>query len=210
MLAIIDYGAGNLTSVKLAFERIGASVLVTSDPAKISAADRVVFPGVGSAGSGMNEFSKRGFKEVFRDAVAQGKPVLAICLGMQMLFERSAEDGGVAGLGILPGTVEAFNFSAEPRIKIPHMGWNSVHFNQQHPMMKGIRQDDAFYFVHSYFVAAGTPAVTIGLTEYGGFKFTSVSGQRNLFATQFHPERSGAVGLQLLENFLSWDGQVCC
>ncbi|MDD2480452.1 MAG: imidazole glycerol phosphate synthase subunit HisH [Victivallaceae bacterium] len=209
MIAIIDYGAGNLTSVKLAFERIGASVTVTSDPDEIANAERVVFPGVGSAGSGMAAFCERGLDLAFRDALANGKPTLAICLGMQMLFESSTEDGGVEALGILPGTVELFEFPVKSHLKVPHMGWNSVSFSQTHPMMAGIRPNEAFYFVHSYFVAATTPCVVIGSTEYGNFEFTSIAGRKNLFATQFHPERSGAAGLQLLKNFLTWDGSLC-
>ncbi len=209
MIAILDYGAGNLTSVRLAFERIGGHAEVVTDAARAAAADKIIFPGVGSAASGMAGFCARGFDRVLKQAVADGKPVLVICLGMQMLFERSAEDGDVAGLGILPGTVEPFAFPAERRVKIPHMGWNGVDFIPGHPLLDGIKPGEAFYFVHSYYVKPGTPDTTLGRTEYAGFEFTSIAGRDNLFATQFHPERSGQAGLRILKNFLEWDGKTC-
>jgi glutamine amidotransferase len=209
MIAILDYGAGNLTSVRLAFERIGGQAEVVTSASRAEKADKIIFPGVGSAASGMAGFCGRGFDRVLRQAVADGKPVLVICLGMQMLFEKSAEDGGVEGLGILPGTVEVFSFPPGQRVKIPHMGWNGVDFTPGHPMLNGINPGEAFYFVHSYYVRPGKPDTTLGRTEYAGFNFTAAAGRGNLFATQFHPERSGTAGLRLLKNFLEWDGTLC-
>ncbi len=209
MIAILDYGAGNLTSVRLAFERVGGHAEIVTDAVRAADADKIIFPGVGSAASGMAGFCARGFDRVLKQAVANGKPVLVICLGMQMLFERSAEDGDVAGLGILPGTVEPFAFPADQRVKIPHMGWNGVDFTPGHPLLDGIKPGEAFYFVHSYYVKPGAPDTTLGRTEYAGFEFTSIAGRGNLFATQFHPERSGQAGLRILKNFLEWDGKTC-
>ncbi len=210
MIAILDYGAGNLTSVRLAFERIGGHAEVVTDAAQAADADKIIFPGVGSAASGLKGFCGRGFDRVLRQAVADGKPVLVICLGMQMLFEKSAEDDGVDALSLLPGTVEPFEFPPEQRVKIPHMGWNGVEFAPGHPLLDGIKSGEAFYFVHSYYVKPGTPDTTIGRTEYAGFEFTSIAGRGSLFATQFHPERSGQAGLRILKNFLDWDGKSCC
>ncbi len=209
MIAILDYGAGNLTSVKLAFERVGGPVEIVSDAARAEAADKIIFPGVGSAASGMKGLCERGFDQVIRNAVATGKPVLVVCLGMQMLFERSEEDGGIAGLGILPGTVKYFDFPSEQRVKVPHMGWNGVDFTPGHPLLEGIKPGEAFYFVHSYYVKPGTPDSTLGRTDYAGREFTSIAGRGSVFATQFHPERSGRAGLRIIQNFLNWDGKTC-
>lgn len=209
MIAILDYGAGNLTSVKLAFERVGGKVEIVSGADRAENADKIIFPGVGSAASSMQGLSERGFDRVIRNAALAGKPILVICLGMQMLFDHSEEDGGVAGLGILPGTVEQFNFPSGQRVKVPHMGWNAVNFTPGHPLLEGIKPGEAFYFVHSYFVNPGTPDFTLGHTEYAGLEFTSIAGHDNIFATQFHPERSGRAGLRIIHNFLNWDGKTC-
>lgn len=204
MIAILDYGAGNLTSVRLAFERLGVAVKVTTDAAEAARAERIVFPGVGSAESGMAGLRKFGFDGLLRDSFEKGKPILGICLGMQMLFERSEEDGGVEGLGLLKGSVRSFYERRLPGMKIPHMGWNSVRQVLPHPIFEGIAQDEAFYFVHSYYA----DGAALGVTEYG-FDFTSAAGKKNLFAAQFHPERSGDAGLKMLYNFANWKGNPC-
>ncbi len=209
MIAVLDYGAGNLTSVKLALEHLGAEAKICPDAAAATGADRIIFPGVGSAASGMAQAKARGFDALVRDAVQKSRPVLAICLGMQLLFEFSEEDGGVAGLGILPGAVRKFSF-ADPEVKVPHMGWNPVKFAAPHSLWQNIPDASAFYFVHSYYVESHSQAAIAGRTEYAGFTFTSAAAQGTLFATQFHPERSGKAGLQLLKNFLSWEPAPCC
>lgn len=208
-IAILDYGAGNLTSVRLALRRIGADARVTSDPAEAAAADRLVFPGVGSAASGMAGLRKCGLDSALVEAIRARKPVLAVCLGMQMLLDRSAEDGGADGLGVIPGSVEKFEFPSGG-VKVPHMGWNTVEFRRLHPLFAGIPSGTAFYFVHSYFARPRESENILGATEYGGTEFACVIGGGNVFATQFHPERSGEAGLLMLKNFAGWDGAPCC
>ena len=209
MTAIIDYGAGNLTSVLLALKSLGDDPVITGDPALLEQADRIIFPGVGSAASGMLGLKQKNLDAALKKCCMQNKPILAICLGMQMLLEFSEEDGGVNGLGLFPGNVKLFKFPPEQRIKVPHMGWNTVRQNK-HALWKNIPDDSAFYFVHSYYVSADNASDVAGITEYGGFEFVSAVAGKNLFATQFHPERSGEMGLQLLKNFLEWDGSSCC
>lgn len=187
MTAIIDYKAGNLTSVKLAFAAIGAEATVTRDPAVISAADRVVFPGVGAAKSAMANLAELGLTDAVRSAANSGKPFLGICLGMQILFEHSEEDGGVDLLGVLPGRVRRFPDVVD--FKVPEIGWNQVNGKTD------------YYFVHSYYAEKG--AYTVGTTEYAGITFTSAVRKGNLVAYQFHPEKSGRAGLELLKEFLS-------
>lgn len=204
MIAILDYGAGNLTSVRLAFERLGVAVKVTTDAVEAARAERIVFPGVGSAASGMAGLKRYGFDGLLKEAFLLGKPILGICLGMQMLFERSEEDGGVEGLGLLKGEVKSFYNRRLPGMKIPHMGWNSVRQAIPHPIFDGIAQDEAFYFVHSFYA----DGEALGTTDYG-FEFTSAAGIGSLFATQFHPERSGDAGLRMLHNFANWKGNPC-
>lgn len=221
-IAILDYGAGNLTSIRLAFEHLGASPFVTNDNAAAARADALVFPGVGSAKSGMEGLLARGLDRAVREAVAAGRPVLAICLGMQMCLEGSEEDGGVAGLGFVPGTVRRFRFAESAHDvqgsacnddvrcpKVPHMGWNTIAVTAaRHPVFAGL-DGEAFYFVHSYYAEAGGPAEA-ATTEYGGRVFASALAAGPLVATQFHPERSGEAGLALLKNFLAWEGSPCC
>ncbi len=206
MIAIVDYGAGNLTSVRLALERIAARVAVTSEPAAILAAERVIFPGVGAIGAAMARLKAAGLDGALRETVARGTPFLGICLGAQIVFEHSEEDGGVAGLGLLPGTVPAFPRGL-PGAKIPQIGWNQVTFRLPHPLFEGIASGAEFYFVHGYYPAPADPAHVLAETDYAGRTFASVAGQDNLAVTQFHPERSGRVGLKLLENFARWDGK---
>lgn len=207
-VAVVDYGMGNLHSVSKAVEHVapGAQVEVTSDPARVAEADRVVFPGQGAMPDCMREMDARGLRPAVIDA-ARHRPFLGICIGLQMLFERS-DEGGVAGLALLPGTVRRFPVSAMVdsegrRLKVPHMGWNRVAQAQPHPLWSGIEDGSRFYFVHSYFPEAGE-AVVRGITEYG-IPFTCAVARDNIFAVQFHPEKSDTAGLRLLANFLNWN-----
>ena len=191
---IVDYKAGNLTSVRLAFDALGAETLVTSDPEAVRAAARVVFPGVGAAASAMANLRALGLVEAVREA-AVAKPFLGICLGMQILFEHSEEDGGVDLLGVLPGRVR--RFPTVPGCKVPEIGWNQV----KGLSVEGVPDGSEFYFVHSYYAEKGP--CTAGVTEYAGIEFTAAVRRGRLFATQFHPEKSGRLGLAVLKGFLS-------
>ena len=203
MIAILDYRAGNLTSVQLSLEVIGAKAVVTSDPAVIRSADRILFPGVGAAASAMAHLREAGLDIVIRERVAAGVPFLGICLGTQILFETSEEDGGTPMLGLLPGRVVRFH-PTDPRDKVPHMGWNQVRQRRPHPLFEGIADNADFYFVHSYHPAPACEGDIIGTTEFGGAEFACAVARGNLVATQFHPEKSGPVGLRLLANFATW------
>ncbi len=194
MTAIIDYKAGNLTSVKLAFAALGAETVVTSDPKAIAAADRVVFPGVGAAKSAMDSLRSLGLVEAVKEA-ASAKPFLGICLGMQILFDHSEEDGGVDCLGILPGRVRRFPDGAG--WKIPQIGWNEIFANDPRAFVKNY---DEYYFVHSYYVEKNP--YTVATACYAGVEFTAAVRKGDLFAAQFHPEKSGKLGLSLLRAFL--------
>ncbi|MBL8446482.1 MAG: imidazole glycerol phosphate synthase subunit HisH [Zoogloeaceae bacterium] len=207
-IAIIDYGMGNLRSVCKAIEHVGpdAEVHVTSDPAVVKAADRVVFPGQGAMPDCMKELDARGLRPAVLEAAAT-KAFLGICIGQQMLF-RHSEEGDVPGLGVLPGEVRRFPSArmvtpVGERLKVPHMGWNEVRQVVAHPLWEGIPDGDRFYFVHSYFVEPAQAAVIAATTDYG-LSFTSAVAQDNIFAVQFHPEKSAHSGLQLLANFLRW------
>ena len=202
-IAIIDYEMGNLHSIAKAVEHVaGASrVDVTSSPEAILSADRVIFPGVGGIGHCMEALVRRGLDQVIRE-VAASKPLLGICLGMQALLSHSEENGGVDGLGLFSGEVRRFSGApgeGEPRLKVPHMGWNQVH-QQPHPLWKDIDQDSRFYFVHRYFAAPADAGVCAGVADYGG-EFCCALARENLFAVQFHPEKSQHAGLTLLRNF---------
>jgi glutamine amidotransferase len=205
MIAIIDYKAGNLTSVKLAFERLGVEAQITNDAATILAAERVVFPGVGAAGASMAYLNTTDLGEAIKATIVQGTPFLGICFGMQLLFEFSEEDGGVPCLDVIPGQVKRFS-PVQAKYKIPQMGWNSVKFVKPHPLLAGIEDESEFYFVHSYYPAPTRPDYIFGQTDYAEVNFASIVGQNNFLATQFHPEKSGRIGLKLLENFSKWDG----
>ena len=207
-VAVLDYGMGNLRSVGKALEHVapGARVLLTSDPRAIAAADRVVFPGQGAIGGCVAALDAQGLRQVLLEAIAS-KPFLGICLGLQALFGFSEEGGGIPGLKVLEGTVP--RFPAERMhtlgLKVPHMGWNQVRQTQAHPLWDGIAQEERFYFVHSYYADASDRRLVAGVTEYG-VRFVSAAARANLFAVQFHPEKSARAGLQLLQNFMRWDG----
>ncbi len=205
-VAIIDYGMGNLRSVAKAIEHVApdCKVVVTSDPLAVSAASRVVFPGQGAMPDCMRELDARGLRPAVLEAAAN-KPFLGICIGLQMLFEHS-EEGGVPGLGILRGEVVRFrdeHMRASGRLKVPHMGWNEVWRTAAHPLWEGIADGDRFYFVHSYVVVPADAPLTAAGTDYGS-RFTSAVARDNIFAVQFHPEKSAQAGLRLLSNFIRW------
>jgi imidazole glycerol-phosphate synthase subunit HisH len=209
-IAIIDYGMGNLLSVSKAFEHVAplAKIVVSADPDEIAAAGRVVFPGVGAMPDCMRELAARGLTDVVKSAAAT-KPFLGICLGMQALFAHS-EEGDCLGLGLLPGNVrlfpaDAMKDAAGNKLKVPHIGWNQVHQSAPHPMWAGIEDGARFYFVHSYYAEPADAGVVAGFTHYP-FAFTCAVAQNNLFAVQFHPEKSQAAGLRLLANFVIWEG----
>jgi glutamine amidotransferase len=202
-ISIVDYGMGNLRSVHKALEHVapGAEVTITSDPGEIRRADRVVFPGQGAMPDCMRMLNESGLAEAIAES-ARDKPFLGLCIGQQMLFERSAE-GDTAGLGLLPGRVRGFE--PRPGMKIPHMGWNEVWQRAQHPLWKGIADGSRFYFVHSYYCEPADDELTAASTRYPQDDFTSAIARDNIFATQFHPEKSSAAGLTLLSNFATWD-----
>ncbi len=205
MIAIIDYRAGNLTSVQLAFDALGVPAFVTSGAAAVRAAERVVFPGVGAAGSAMRNLADLGLTATLREVIAAGTPFLGICVGTQILFEFSEEDGGTPALGILPGTVRRFQ-PQDARDKVPHMGWNQMAIVRPHPLLAGVPDNTDFYFVHSYYPAPSDPATVFGRTSYAGVAFAAMVGRANLAATQFHAEKSGEPGLRILQNFAAWNG----
>jgi glutamine amidotransferase len=204
VIAIIDYRAGNLTSVRLAFESLGIRAKITDSPTDILQAERAVFPGVGAAGSAMKNLTNLGLVDVINAVIAKGTPFLGICLGTQILLERTEEDGGVACLGFIRGTVRRFQ-PANRLDKVPQMGWNSVSVSQTHPLFTNIRDNSEFYFVHSYYPAPSDRACILGETAYADAVFASAVARNNVVATQFHPEKSGRTGLQLLTNFCSWN-----
>ena len=206
-IAIVDYGMGNLRSVSKALEHVAptASIIVTSNPAEVQKAARVVFPGQGAMPNCMKEMDARGLRGAVLEAAAN-KPFLGICIGLQMLFEVS-EEGNVKGLGILPGKVIQFTTMEDTsgqKLKVPHMGWNQVYQSAEHPMWKGIAKDTRFYFVHSYYVETADPEPVAGYSFYP-FQFTCAVARDNIFAVQFHPEKSDIAGLTLLKNFVLWE-----
>ena len=211
-IAIIDYGMGNLYSVAKAAEYVASTsdrVYITSNPKEIAASDRVIFPGQGAARDCMKALHKFNLHSAIVDA-AQQKPFLGVCMGMQVLMETSEENGGIECLACYAGGVEYFGNhlsvgSDEGSFKVPHMGWNCIRQQQNHPLWNGIPESSYFYFVHSYFVHCKEKKLIAGTTDYG-VRFTSVIARDNVFAMQCHPEKSAKVGLQLLSNFVHWDG----
>ena len=207
MIAIVDYRAGNLTSVQLAFQALKADAQITSDPGVILASERVVFPGVGAAGSAMRHLNDLGLTAVLKEVASSGKPFLGICLGTQILFDFSEEDGGTPTLGILSGRVPRFR-PANRWDKVPQIGWNQVKIVRPHPLLDGVSDGAEFYFVHSFYPAPSDPTLAVGTTDYAGATFASMVGRDNVAATQFHPEKSGRIGLRLLKNFLTWNPKL--
>lgn len=211
-IAVVDYGMGNLRSVSKALEHVAPNkrVVVTSDPAQIDQAQRVVFPGQGAMPDCMRELDARGLRQAVIAAAAE-KPFLGICIGLQLLFERS-EEGNAAGLGILSGQVIKFakadmHDEAGRKLKVPHMGWNQVYQSADHPMWANIADGERFYYVHSYHVMPDNQQSIAGYSAYPS-RFTSVVARDNIFAVQFHPEKSQHAGLQLLSNFVQWNGRA--
>ncbi|MHC1741436.1 MAG: imidazole glycerol phosphate synthase subunit HisH [Syntrophobacteraceae bacterium] len=209
MIAILDYRAGNLTSVQRALRFLGFDCKVTDSHATIRAADRIIFPGVGAAGKSMENLKILGLDALLRERLDAGVPTLGICVGLQVLFDYS-EENDTPCLGILPGSVKLFprdmRSSNGEALKIPHMGWNEVRFRGGHPVFRDIPPGSEFYFVHSYFPAPTDPAQVVGDVDYG-ITFSTAVAYKNLVAMQFHPEKSGPPGLQILRNFCHWDGK---
>jgi len=209
VIAVVDYGMGNLRSVAKAIEHVAPreTVQITSDPAAVRSAARVVFPGQGAMPDCMRYLRESGLEDAVREAAAT-KPLLAVCIGEQMLFAHS-EEGDVPGLGLFPGEVVRFrDADLQPagggmRLKVPHMGWNRVRQERAHPLWDGVADDSWFYFVHSYYVAPARADLTVGSSEYGS-RFTCAVARDNIFATQFHPEKSAAAGLRIYQNFCHW------
>ncbi len=198
MIAIIDYQMGNLRSVQKGFERVGHAAAITSDPAILAKASKLVLPGVGAFADAIAELERRELVGPICEAIESGKPFLGICLGLQLLFDRSFEDGAHEGLGIIPGEVRKFQIPAE--YKVPHMGWNEVHFTRRAPIFEGIADGAHFYFVHSYYVVPQDDGVVDGRASYPD-PFCATVWRDNLYATQFHPEKSQRDGLRVLQNF---------
>lgn len=211
-VAVIDYGMGNLHSIAKALEHAtnGSKVIITSCPDEIVRADRIVFPGVGAIKDCMEALEKASLIDVIK-TVAKDRPFLGICLGMQALLDESEEGGAVSCLGLIPGKVKHFEKGLVgvdgEKLKVPHMGWNNVHQAIDHPLWKNIPQEARFYFVHSYYVVPDNSENSAAVTEYPE-PFSCALSHKNIFAAQFHPEKSQTAGLQLLENFLGWDGNV--
>ncbi len=208
LIAVVDYGMGNLRSVAKALEYVAPqhTVEITGDAARVDAADRVVFPGQGAMPDCMRHLDEAGLRDAVLRA-ARSRPLFGVCVGEQMLFDWSAE-GDTNGLGVLPGKVlrfppEAMHAPDGARLKVPHMGWNRVHQAREHPIWAGVPDGAYFYFVHSFYVAPAEDAITAGRTDYG-ITFTCAVARDNIFATQFHPEKSAANGLRLYENFVRW------
>lgn len=212
-IVVIDYGMGNLRSVVKAFEHVAdrqQQILLTSDPDLVMQADRVVFPGQGAAGDCMRAIDEYDLQAAILE-VADTRPFLGICMGMQVLIEQSEESGGTDCLGYFPGTARYFGGhhydQKNNRLKVPHMGWNQLCQNNPHPLWQGIENNSYFYFVHSYYVETTIQNLTVGQCNYG-IEFTAAIAKDNVFALQCHPEKSADAGLRLLTNFIHWDGQI--
>ena len=203
-IAIIDYDAGNLRSVQRACAEVGAAAVISNDPQRVLDAERIIFPGVGAAGSAMRSLRRNGLDEALRQAVRNGKPVLGICLGLQISLDHS-EEQDTPTLGLIPGATRRFRLD-RPELKVPHMGWNQVRPVKAHPLLEGIAPGDEFYFVHAYYPAPARDANLYALATYEG-GFAAALGQGNYFGVQFHPEKSGRFGLRLLRRFIDWDGR---
>jgi len=205
MITIVDYYAGNIRSIERACSEIGVPSTVTSNPADVTGAERIIFPGVGAAPSAMESMKITGLDIALKQAFNSEIPILGICLGAQIILD-SSEEGNQECLGLIPGVTVRFNLR-DKLLKIPHMGWNEVRVVQSHPLLDGIKEGDEFYFVHSYYPQPTDKNHIYAVSNHGN-DFCSALGYRNLFATQFHPEKSGRLGLQLLEHFAGWDGTI--
>ncbi|MBD3320370.1 MAG: imidazole glycerol phosphate synthase subunit HisH [Chitinivibrionales bacterium] len=203
MTAIIDYNAGNLTSVKRALDYLGISCVITPDRNDVLAAERILFPGVGHAGTSMQILRERGLDTALREAYSAGTPILGICLGTQIILSHS-DEGDTSCVGLIDGDCPRFAVQNNS-LKIPHMGWDGISIKRDHPLLRHVTENDEFYFVHSYYPRPGREEDIIAECEYEAL-FPAVIGCKNLFATQFHPEKSGRAGLELLKNFCAWDG----
>lgn len=203
MIVIIDYDAGNLRSVQRACEKVGIVSEVSSDPERVLHAEKIIFPGVGSAESAVETLKKRGLDNAIVDFFRAGKPILGICLGLQILLDHT-EEGDKKCLGLVSGACERFKFS-DRSLKIPHIGWNDIQINFEHPVLDKIEDGDQFYFVHSYYAKLPHEQEIASSTEYGNMKFCSALAKDNLFATQFHLEKSGELGLKILKSFGDWN-----
>lgn len=200
MISIIDYDAGNLKSVEKALVRLGADPVVTRDRETILSSDHVILPGVGAFGDAMSRLHEYGLVPVIQETVKRKIPFLGICLGLQLMFEESEESPGVAGLGLMKGKI--LRIPKTEGLKVPHMGWNSLHFTKRSELFKGIREESYVYFVHSYYLKADDPSVVAAVTQYGTQIHAAVEND-HLFACQFHPEKSSDTGMQILHNFIS-------
>ena len=205
MIVIVDYDAGNVRSVQRACAEVGGDAIVSNDPADVERAERVIFPGVGAAGAAMRSLRARGLDTAFLQALRAGKPVLGICLGLQITLDRSEEDDQET-LGVVPGRVRRFALR-DPALKVPHMGWNAVSVRRRHPLLAGIAPGDEFYFVHAYYPEPARAEAVCAVADHGG-EFCCALAEGSYFATQFHPEKSGRAGLRLLRQFAAWDGRA--
>ena len=202
MIAIIDYGVGNLFSLCSSFKSLGADIVVTGDADEIRKADKLILPGVGAFKDAADKLKNLGLDKIIVDEVNKGKAIMGICLGMQMLFEKSYEYGEHKGLGLLKGEVIGMNGTIPNNLKIPHIGWNALHFTKESPLLKYIKNGDCVYFVHSFY-ADGCDESLIATAEYGK-ELTAAVNKDNIFGCQFHPEKSGEVGLNILKAFCEW------
>lgn len=203
MIAIIDYGVGNLFSLASSFSAIGAEAIVTADPAIIRAADRLILPGVGAFEDAARKLRESGMADIVKEEASREKPIMGICLGMQMLLEKSFEYGEHQGLGLIKGSVRPIADVIPKELKIPHIGWNSLHFTRSHPLFKYLKEGDFVYFVHSFYATDCGDAV-IATSEYGS-PLTAAIADGNVMGCQFHPEKSGEAGLSILRAFCEWE-----
>jgi glutamine amidotransferase len=206
MIHIVDYDAGNVTSVLRALNSLGIEATITPDPDLIRTAERIIFPGVGHAATAMTVLRKRGLDLALTEAFTRGTPILGICVGCQIILSRS-EEGPTDCLNLIAGSVKRFALN-DPALKIPHMGWNAVRIARSHPILAGVQDNDEFYFVHSYYPKPDNASAVYATCEYE-IVFAAAIGKDNLFATQFHLEKSGRFGLAMLKNFTTWDGSSC-
>lgn len=198
-IVIVDYGMGNLRSVQKGFEKVGQAAVISSDPKRVAAAPKLVLPGVGAFADAIAELKRRRLVEPVLEVIDSGRPFLGICLGLQLLFEQSYENGRHRGLGVLGG--EVVRFKLPPEYSVPHMGWNQLWIHRPAPLLAGVAEGSYVYFVHSYYVVPADAGVVAAQTDYGAQMFCSMVWRENIFATQFHPEKSQAVGLRILESF---------